>query len=181
MAKFTLDVENGIIQKTNVSVKDSLTYRTRPFCYSDRLVNPSSRFLELVQNNPIKLFERRRILSGMTSGPIYSKDIKIPKEKTKKRRARRKALPEPLPRLDGSDDSGINENCDVIHIEDEFHFGNSVFIRCPVIECDFKHLTHDKNDNSKILAHMKQNHLGKFSSCCTVNCRKSRPVLPVKP
>ena len=117
----------------------------------------------------------------MTSGPIYSKDIKIPKEKTKKRRARRKALPEPLPRLDGSDDSGINENCDVIHIEDEFHFGNSVFIRCPVIECDFKHLTHDKNDNSKILAHMKQNHLGKFSSCCTVNCRKSRPVLPVKP
>ena len=128
----------------------------------DRLVNPRSRFLELVQNNPIRIFERRRILSGMTSGPIYSKDLKIPKEKTKKRRARRKVLPEPLPRLDGSDDSGINENCDVIHVEDEFHFGNSVFIRCPVIECDFKHLTNDKNDNSEILAHMKQNHLGKF-------------------
>ena len=114
----------------------------------------------------MRLFERRRILSGMVSGPIYSKDLKIPKEKIKKRRARRKVLPEPLPRLDGSDDSGINENCDVIHVEDEFHFGNSVFIRCPVIECDFKHFTSDKNDNSEILAHMKQNHLGKFSSQC---------------
>ena len=27
---------------------------------------------------------------------------------------------------------------DVIYVEDEFHFGNSVFIRCPVTECDFK-------------------------------------------
>ena len=90
MAKFTLGVENGIIQKINVSVKDSLTYRTRSFCYSERLVNPWSRFLELVQNNHIELSERRRILSGMTSGPIYSKDMKIPKEKTEKRRVRRK-------------------------------------------------------------------------------------------
>ena len=166
MAKFTPDVENGIILKTNVSVRDSQTDWHGPFRSPDRFVNPYRRFLELVQNNPIKVFERRRILCGMTAGPIYSKDIKLPKEKTKKRRARRKVLPEPLPRLDGSDDSGINENCDVIHVEDEFHFGNSVFIRCPVIECDFKHLTNDKNDNSEILAHMKQNHLGKFSLCC---------------
>ena len=169
MAKFTLDVENGIILKTNVSVRDSQTDRHGPFRSPDRFVNPYRRFLELVQNNPIKVFERRRILCGMTAGPIYSKDIKLPKEKTKKRRARRKVLPEPLPRLDGSDDSGINENCDVIHVEDEFHFGNSVFIRCPVIECDFKHLTNDKHDNSEILAHMKQNHLGKFSLCC-IDC-----------
>ena len=111
----------------------------------------------------MKLYERRKILSGMTAGPIYSKD-KIPKEKTKKRRARRKVLPDPLPRLYGSDDSGINENGDVIYVEDEFQFGNSVFIRCPVTECDFKLLANDKNDNSDMLTHIKHSHLGKIST-----------------
>ena len=116
----------------------------------------------------MKIFERRKILSGMTSGPIYSKE-KNSKDKNKKRRARRKVLPDPLPRLDGSDDSGINEKCDVIHVEDEFNFGNSVFIRCPVTECNFKLLTNDKNDNSDMLTHMKHDHLGKFSFLRTSN------------
>ena len=89
---------------------------------------------------------------------------KISKDKNKKRRARRKVLPDPLPRLDGSDDSGINEKCDVIHVNDDFHFGNSVFIRCPVIECNFKLLTNDKNDNSDMLTHIKHSHLGKIST-----------------
>ena len=94
----------------------------------------------------------------MTSGPIHSKDKE--NKKVKKRRALRKVLPPPSKssRLDqdsgevASGHSGTEyETSDVLKIDELFPFGNSLFVRCPVLECDFKQLQNDKQYNSEIL------------------------------
>ena len=125
-----------------------------------------ARMLDWIEQNRMSNLEIHKILSEMIKVPVTSSPVSEPMRK-RHRRSRKRSQ---LKNLSDGDQSDFGDFSESKHdqsnqlfwldFQKPFNFGNTLYHRCPAIDCNFRTLKKcdDDDDNREIMVHLREKH-----------------------